>query len=390
MKITIVGIGYVGLSLAKVLARNHDVLCYDIDIEKLKKIDLVSIENNEVQYFNDLHISKALNLESAYQNAELIFLCVPTNFDENSKSLDMSCLQNALDSVLQYNKNAKVIIKSTISMESIEMIKKYDNQLSIFYSPEFLKENTALHDTLFPSRIVLGYVNECDKKVANGLGEFLKNSTELKDVPSIIVPIEEAIAIKLFSNAYLAMRISFFNELDSFARFYDLDASNIIDGVSLDPRIGDYYNHPSFGFKGYCLPKDTISLVKSFSKIPCALIPSILEANKKRLDYVIRDIIKIVNKRKCKIVGIYRITMEKNAQSIRFSIMEDIIETLIRQRINVCVYEPLIGNKEFLGVKVVSLKELFDCDLIITNRFYDDLESVREKVFSCDSFALKK
>lgn len=385
MKITIVGIGYVGLSLAKVLARNHDVLCYDIDIEKLKKIDLASIENNEVQYFNDLHISKALNLESAYQNAELIFLCVPTNFDENSKSLDMSCLQNALDSVLQYNKNAKVIIKSTISMESIEMIKKYDNQLSIFYSPEFLKENTALHDTLFPSRIVLGYVNECDKKVAKDLGEFLKNSTELKDAPSIIVPIEEAIAIKLFSNAYLAMRISFFNELDSFAQDRHLDTESIIQGVCLDPRIGNWYNRPSYGFKGYCLPKDTASLSHSFSNTPHPLIQSILVSNQERIQHSLKRIEDYIQKNQCQTIGIYRLTMEKEAVSVRFSIMEDVIQVLKEKGFIPFIYEPILQEASYLNCPVISFDMLLKCDLIIAIQMNDELKCVQEKTLVCIS-----
>lgn len=390
MKITIVGIGYVGLSIAKVLSKKHDVICFDVDEKKLKELDFAQKEEFEEEPFSKNFLSKAFCPKEAYLNSEVIFVCVPTNLDEYNNTLDMSCVESVIKDIIAYNKQAKVVIKSTLSMESVLILNQYMNEISVFYSPEFLRESTALYDTLHPSRIVVGYLKEQDCQEAEKIANLLKDCTLLPNVNLLVTEIRNAIAIKLFSNAYLAMRLSFFNELDSFARFYDLDASNIIDGVSLDPRIGDYYNHPSFGFKGYCLPKDTISLVKSFSKIPCALIPSILEANKKRLDYVIRDIIKIANKRKCKIVGIYRITMEKNAQSIRFSIMEDIIKALIRQRINVCVYEPLIGNKEFLGVKVVSLKELFDCDLIITNRFYDDLESVREKVFSCDSCALKK
>ena len=269
-------------------------------------------------------------------------------------------------------------------MESISVLKSYEHQLAIFYAPEFLKENTALHDSLYPSRIVLGYLNKSDSMAANEIATILKDCTEMPSVKTIITSIGNAIAIKLFSNAYLAMRLSFFNELDSFSQFYDLNTLEIIEGVSLDPRIGDTYNHPSFGFKGYCLPKDTISLTTSFSNVPSAVIPAIIESNQKRISYAIEKILEYIKNNQCKKIGIYRLTMEKNSKNVRFSIMEDVIEGLRSHGVEPLVYEPLLKENNDYNVQIISFQQLLQCDVIITNRFQEELNRVKEKVYTWD------
>lgn len=378
MKITVVGVGYVGLSSAMILARKHSVTCYDSNFEKLNPLDSLTLNEKKV------HLLKAFSSKEAYCEAEMIFVCVPTNLNKEQQSLDTSNLEDVLNNISVYRPQAKVIIKSTLSMESISFLKSYEHQLSIFYAPEFLKENTALHDSLYPSRIVLGYLNESDVMAANEIATILKDCTETPSVETIITSIGNAIAIKLFSNAYLAMRLSFFNELDSFSQFYDLNTLEIIEGVSLDPRIGDTYNHPSFGFKGYCLPKDTISLTTSFSNVPSAVIPAIIESNQKRISYAIEKFLEYIKNNHCKKIGIYRLTMEKNSKNVRFSIMEDVIEGLRSHGVEPLVYEPLLKENNDYNVQIISFQQLLQCDVIITNRFQEELNRVKEKVYTWD------
>ncbi len=378
MKITVVGVGYVGLSSAMILARKHSVTCYDSNFEKLNSLDSLTLNEKKV------HLLKAFSSKEAYCEAEMIFVCVPTNLNKEQQSLDTSNLEDVLNNISVYRPQAKVIIKSTLSMESISFLKSYEHQLSIFYAPEFLKENTALHDSLYPSRIVLGYLNESDVMTANEIATILKDCTETPSVETIITSIGNAIAIKLFSNAYLAMRLSFFNELDSFSQFYDLNTLEIIEGVSLDPRIGDTYNHPSFGFKGYCLPKDTISLTTSFFNVPSAVIPAIIESNQKRISYAIEKILEYIKNNHCKKIGIYRLTMEKNSKNVRFSIMEDVIKGLKNYDIEPLVYEPLLKENNNYNVQIISFQQLLQCDVIITNRFQEELSIVKEKVYTWD------
>ncbi len=381
MKITIIGIGYVGLSLAKVLSRKHEITCYDIDEKKLEEIEFSQDGEYKCNFTN---ISKVFTRKVAHSNSEIIFICVPTNLDETNNTLDTSNLEMALNDAMSYNPKAKIVIKSTLSMESIIVLNKYKDSLSIFYSPEFLRENTAFYDALHPSRIVIGYLKENELDEAKEIADLLKQCSENSNVPLIITELGNAIAIKLFSNAYLALRLSFFNELDTFAHNYHLNVSSIIEGVSLDSRIGNYYNRPSFGFKGYCLPKDTISLVKSFSGVQSALIPAILESNKKRLEYTINRILEIIKDKNYKSIGIYRIAMEKDAVSVRFSIMDDILKALQKCNLNIVIYEPLLEIDAYLNSKIVALNELLKCDLIIANRMSEELKSIKEKVFTWD------
>ena len=383
MRITVVGIGYVGLSLAKILARKHMVTCYDSNLVKLDKLDEIPLQ--EQKYLKNIKLNKAYTSLDAYREADLVFVCVPTNLDESQKSLDLTNLEDVLKNIILYNSKVKVIIKSTLSMECVDLLKNYSKKLSVFYSPEFLKENTALYDCLFPSRIVLGYLSEGDISLAKEIVEIIKDCTEIPDVQTIITSLGNAIAIKLFSNAYLAMRLSFFNELDSFAQIYGLNTSDIIKGVSLDSRIGDTYNHPSFGFKGYCLPKDTISLSNSFSNVPSELIPSIIQSNQKRINFAIQRICEYIKDNHCKKIGIYRLTMEKGSDNIRFSIMQDIILGLKKQGIKIFVYEPTLENEHMQDIELISFQELLECDLIITNRMYKELDQIKDKVFTWDS-----
>ncbi len=387
MKITIVGAGYVGLSLAVLIAEYHDVTLLDLDSEKIKNIKHKQspIEDEKIREFfanKSLLLNATTDKIQAYKNADYIIICVPTNYDNKTNMFDTSNVEITIKNILTENKKSSIIIKSTIPVGYTENISKKYNYKNIYFSPEFLREGNALMDNLYPSRIIIGNKTNASKKFA----ELLKNCA-LKNQDSI--PIEymnssEAEAVKLFANTYLAMRISFFNELDSYSEFRGLNSKNIINGVCHDPRIGHYYNNPSFGYGGYCLPKDTKQLLKNFDDVPNEIIKAIVNANSTRKDHISHQILK----RKPKTVGIYRLSMKLGSDNDRESAIYGIIKRIRSKGIEVIIYEPNVIDNEILGFKVLqNLNEFIECsDLIVANRISKEIEGHLEKVYTRDLF----
>ena len=388
MNITIVGTGYVGLSLALLLSSAHNILALDID---KKKVDSI---NNKVSPINDPEINKYIKKDGnllrattdqviAYKNADYVIISVPTNFIDSINSFDTSSIKEVISNVLSINKTTQIVIKSTIPIGFTEEVKKNFSTNNIFYSPEFLREGKALYDNLYPSRIIIGDTNEKAIEFAN----MLSDASEMKkeDVLISYMTSSEAEAVKLFSNSYLAMRIGFFNELDSFAESKKLSSKNIIQGMSTDPRIGNYYNNPSFGYGGYCLPKDTQQLLSNYSGIPNEIISAISKSNKIRKEFIINSIIS----KGPKIIGVYRLIMKAGSDNFRESSIVDIINKLINvPGIKIIIYEPLLKVNNFEGCEIVSEISSFKkkSDLIITNRFSNELDDVFNKVYTRDIF----
>lgn len=387
MKISVVGMGYVGLSLSVLLSEKHDVTCLDISKEK---VDLI---NNRKSPITDIDLenylsSKKLNLrattdkEEAFKNSEFVIIATPTNYDTDTGSFDTSSVQEVIKNVMEINSQTTIIIRSTIPYGFTNDMKKKFSKSEIIFSPEFLRESKALYDNLYPSRIVVGDINEKARKFGNLLAESSLKSP--KEVPILYMSSEEAESVKLFSNTYLAMRISYFNELDSFSEIHNLSSEQIIKGVSLDPRIGDYYNNPSFGYGGYCLPKDTKQLLDNFHDIPNSIIKAIVEANKVRKEFIVNSIINKLPKT----LGIYRLVMKEGSDNFRESAVLDIIKKIKLTKIHVILYEPYIKGIEYEGIQVIKdLKKFINkSDLIIANRLSKDLENVNNKVYSRDLF----
>lgn len=383
MKIVVVGLGYVGKAQAFVLARKKEVVCYDIQ-DGITLSEAI-IEPQLVHYFSPLHLQLELKKEKAYAHADLIFLCLPTNLNQEKAELDVSILCSCLDDILLLSPQAKIVIKSTLPYSFYSIYQEKYSSLSLFYAPEFLRENSFLKDALFPSRIVLGYFKKEEIEEAKNIVSILKEATEVPQLPVLITNVQEAIAIKLFSNAYLAMRISFFNELDSFALEHHLNTEKIIEGMGYDPRIGNEYNQPSFAFKGYCLPKDTMELVSSFKDIPCPLISSILNSNQERYSFILSKIEKKMEGIQEKTIGFYRCVMEKNATTLRHSIVQDLMKNLKEKGYSVVLYEPLIQEDIYQGVPVIhSFLDFIQFPVIVANRMDEQLLPYKEKVFTRD------
>ena len=390
MRFTVVGIGYVGLSLSILISQKYEVKCIDIDPIKVNKI------NNKISPFNDNEIekylkNKKLNLEGivssekineSYSNADYIIIATPTDYDIESGEFDTSTIEKTLSDILKINKSSIIIIKSTIPLGYTEKLRNKFSYTDIYFSPEFLREGHALYDNLYPSRIVMGGTNEQSKNFSNILSELaLKDKNEINQY---FMSSTEAEAVKLFANTHLAMRIAFFNELDSYCEKYNISTRKVIDGVSSDPRIGNFYNNPSFGYGGYCLPKDTMQLLKNYEKVPNNLIKAIVDANSTRKDFISESIIS----KKPKIVGIYRLIMKEGSDNFRTSAIQGVMKRIKSKGIKIIVYEPLCREKLFFNSEVINDLQQFkkNSTIIIANRNHNDLSDVTEKVYTRDIF----
>jgi UDPglucose 6-dehydrogenase len=384
-KITVVGTGYVGMSMAVLLAQHNEVVALDIEPARVADIQAgrSTVVDADIQMFldeKDLSLTATLEAAEAYAGADFIVVATPTDYDPETNYFDTSSVESVIEQALGANSTAMIVVKSTVPVGFTASMKEKFSTDRIVFSPEFLREGRALHDNLHPSRIILG----SELPAAHEFARLLQQGAQESDVATLFMRATEAEAVKLFANTYLAMRVSFFNELDSYGLALGLDTRSIINGVSLDPRIGDYYNNPSFGYGGYCLPKDTKQLLANYDKVPQNLIQAIVEANTTRKGFIAEQIIA----RQPKVVGIYRLAMKAASDNFRASAVQGVMRRLTEQGIEVLVYEPLVEDAQFSGSEVVADLALFMArsDVIIANRMVDDLAAVADKVFTRDLF----
>ncbi|PID31636.1 UDP-glucose 6-dehydrogenase [Candidatus Saccharibacteria bacterium] len=385
MNITVTGLGYVGMSNAVLLAQRHHVVAVDVDETRVKKVNerTSPIVDEEIEHYlaeQQLDLTATTDAASAYRDADFVIVATPTNYDTDTGMFDTSSVDSVIAQVSRTNRDATIIIKSTIPVGYTEHARELHHNPHIIFSPEFLREGRALYDNLHPSRIIIGDETDAAKTFA----QLLQEASLDDNTPVLYMPSTEAEAVKLFANTYLAMRVAFFNELDTYAELKHMDTRHIIRGISLDPRIGDYYNNPSFGYGGYCLPKDTKQLLANYKDIPNNLIAAIVDANSTRMDHVTDMILR----RNPQTVGVYRLTMKSGSDNFRQSSIQGVIQRLRLRHIDIVIYEPTVTDDSFESMRVIHDLDEFKqtADVIIANRHSTDLDDVVDKLYSRDVF----